>query len=237
MAVSKKVGIVACSYEGAALCYRDLCFRALVEHGTHPEIALHTAPWDHYVQALDRHDWGAVAELMLGSARKLATAGADFLICPDNTIHRALPLIRHLLPCPWLPIADVVALEAHQRGYRTVGILGTRWLAESEVYPDALARHQIQYVRPEMADRIEVSRIIMEELVYGESETTSIAMLQSVIHELRESGADSVVLGCTELPLVLDEETSELPILDSTRLLADAAVRFAFGAQAEFSFL
>lgn len=229
MSFENSIGIVACSYEGAALCYREICFRATVEAGTHPEISIHSHPFQTYVEVIERDDWSAVGELMLKSAEKLAQIGADFLICPDNTIHRALPLVRDRMPLPWLDIAEVVAKEAKLRDHRRVGILGTRWLSASDVYPSALAAHGIEFVRPELADRLEVSRIIMEELVLGLFEPTSLAMLQSVILELKDAGADAVVLGCTELPLVLADENSALPTLDSTRLLADAAVRCATG--------
>jgi aspartate racemase len=157
---------------------------------------------------------------MLESAKALARAGADFLICPDNTIHQALPYIEAASPLPWLHIAHAVGAETSQRGLVRPGLMGTRWLVESAVYP-------AEYIRPSPADRAETNRIIMEELVRGVFRPESVASLQAIITRFRETGCDSVVLGCTELPLVLEEENSPLPALDSTRILARAALQRA----------
>jgi aspartate racemase len=229
MSGSGAIGIVACSAEGAALCYRTLVHEgeALLGPHAHPEIALHSISFADYVRCLDAGDWAGVGELMLASAHKLARMGCDFLICPDNTCHIALPHLLPRSPLPWLSIAEVVADEAARRGLRRIGILGTRWLVESEVYPSALATRGLAAVRPGPAERIEVGRIIMDELVRGVFADESVAKLQAVIHGLQGAGCDAVVLGCTELPLVLSDANSPLPTLDSTRLLARAALRRA----------
>ncbi len=228
------VGIVGCSAEGAALCYRTLCAEApaLLGPHAHPEITMHTPSLAAYVRCLEAHDIAGVGELMLASARVLAGAGAAFLICPDNTIHQALPAIRARSPLPWLHIAEVVAQEAAGRGYGRVGLLGTHWLVASAVYPDALAACGIACVRPPPAHCARIGRIIMGELVAGAFREASVAYLQAAIASLAAAGCDAVVLGCTELPLVLDDGNSPLPTLDSTRLLARAALRRAVAAQA-----
>ena len=122
------IGIVACSAEGAALCYRTICVEGadLLGPHAHPEVSMHTPSLAEYVRCLEREDWQGVGELMLASAHKLARIGADFLICPDNTIHQALPLITSRSPLPWLHIADAVADHAADRGFRRLGLLGTR---------------------------------------------------------------------------------------------------------------
>lgn len=225
------IGIVACSAEGAALCYRTLCSEGahwLGPHG-HPEVSLHGHSLADYVRCLEAGDRGGLAELMLSSAHKLARAGADFLICPDNTIHQALPDVLPRSPLPWLSIAEVVAAEAAGRGYRRLGLTGTRWLVDSEVYPDALARAGLACVRPEPGERDAIARIIMDELVPGRIEADSVRVFQRVIEGLRERGCDAVVLGCTEIPLIIGDANSALPTLDSTRLLARAALRRALG--------
>jgi len=168
-----------------------------------------------------------MGELMLHSARKLAAQGADFLICPDNTIHQALPFIAERSPLPWLHIAEVVAERALERGSRRLGLTGTRWLVESEVYPEKLGARGLGYMRPAPEEREEINRIIMEELVNGVFKPASVAYFQQVIERLRLSGCDAVVLGCTEIPLILNDANSSLPTLDSTRLLARAALRRA----------
>lgn len=225
----RHIGIVACSAEGAALCYRTICTEgaALLGPHAHPEVSMHTFPLADYVACLDRGDWHGVGELMLASAEKLASVGAELLICPDNTIHAALPHIASRLPRPWLHIADAVAAEAVARGHRRLGLTGTRWLVESEVYPQALARHGLEWRRPDPDDREALGRIIMEELVYGVFAPESVARFRDAIARLQAQGCDAVVLGCTEIPLIVDDSNSPLPILDSTRLLARAALRWA----------
>jgi aspartate racemase len=223
------IGIVACSAEGAALCYRTICTEGPSLLGTHahPEVSMYTHSLADYVACLDRDDWTGVGELMLVSAGKLAAIGADFLICPDNTIHQALPLIEQRSPLPWLHIAEVVAADAVARGFRRLGLTGTRWLVDSEVYPEKLAAHALEYVRPTPTERDDIDRIIMDELVRGVFKPASVARMQQVIARMRDAGCDAVVLGCTEIPLVIDDANSPLPTLDSTRLLARAALRRA----------
>jgi len=225
------IGIVACSAEGAALCYRTICVegaRLLGAHN-HPEVSMHTHSLAEYVKCLDRGDWQGVGDLMLSSAKKLALAGADFLICPDNTIHQAMPFVAPRSPLPWLHIAEVVATEAAARGFQRLGLTGTRWLVDSEVYPEKLSARGIEYVRPTLAERDEISRIIMDELVYGVFKPGAVTYFQRVIERLKGEGCDAVVLGCTEIPLIMNDTNSPLPTLDSTRLLARAALRRATG--------
>jgi aspartate racemase len=227
--MSQHIGIVACSAEGAALCYRTICVegaRLLGPHA-HPEISMHTHSLSEYVSRLESSDWQGVAELMLSSANKLAKIGADFLICPDNTIHRALPYVEPRSPLPWLHIAEVVATSAIECGFRRVGLIGTRWLIDSEVYPEKLAARGLDYIRPSSAERDEINRIIMEELVYGICNPEAVAFHQRVIRRMKDGGCDAVVLGCTETPLIINDANSPLPTLDSTRLLARAALHRA----------
>jgi aspartate racemase len=225
----RHVGIVACSAEGAALCYRTVCVEGATLLGphAHPQVSMHTHPLAEYMQRIARDDWRGVGELMLSSADKLAKCGADFLICPDNTIHRSFAYVQARSSLPWLHIADAVAAEAMARGFRRLGLTGTRYLVESEVYPQKLAALGLAYVRPERADCEEIHRIIMEELVYGVCTPAALACFNRVIGGLKASGCDAVVLGCTEIPLHINDSNSALPTLDSTRLLARAALRLA----------
>jgi aspartate racemase len=223
------IGIVACSAEGAALCYKTICVEGapLLGPHAHPEVSMHTPSLADYVACLDRSDQQGVADLMLASAEKLARIGADFLICPDNTIHEALPLVLPRSPLPWLHIAEVVAAEAVARGFRRLGITGTRWLVDSKVYPEALAARGLGYLRPTAAERDETNRIIMEELVYDKFRPDSVTYFQRVLARMKDEGCDAVILGCTEIPLIISDANSPLPALDSTRLLARAALRRA----------
>jgi aspartate racemase len=223
------IGIVACSAEGAALCYKTICAEGakLLGPHAHPEVSMHTPSLADYVACLERNDWRRVADLMLASAEKLAKIDADFLICPDNTIHQAMPLVAPCSPLPWLHIAEVVAAEAAARGFRRLGITGTRWLVESEVYPEKLAARNIDFLRPSAEERAECNRIIMDELVYGAFKPDSVAYFQRVMARMKHEGCDAVVLGCTEIPLIVSDANAPLPTLDSTRLLARAALRRA----------
>jgi len=220
------IGIVACSTEGAALCYRTISLEGGQRLGRHdhPEVSLHSFSLAQYMKSVDAGDWAGVAELMLASADKLARAGADFLICPDNTIHQAFDLVEHRSPRPWLHIAREVAAEAKRRGYKRLGVLGTRYLMEGPVYPEALKAAGIEYRIPSAVERERINQIIFDELVNGQFLPRSLAYHVEVIRELKEEGCDAVVLGCTEIPLLVTPESSPLPTLDSTRLLARAAV-------------
>ena len=220
------IGIVACSTEGAALCYRTISLEGTQRLGphNHPEVSLHSFPLAHYMKSIDANDWAGVAELMLASAEKLAKAGADFLICPDNTIHQAFDLVEHRSPRPWLHIAREVAAEAKRRGYRRLAVLGTRYLMEGPVYREALQAAGIEHRAPGPEQRERINQIIFEELVNGQILPRSLAYYVEVIRALKDEGCDAVVLGCTEIPLLVTPEASPLPTLDSTRLLARAAV-------------
>jgi aspartate racemase len=227
--LTQHIGIVACSAEGAALCYRTICAAgaALLGAHSHPEVSMHTPPFAEYVKFLSRDDWRGVGELMLASADKLASIGATFLICPDNTIHNALPFVEPRSPLPWLHIADVVTVHAAQRGFRRVGLTGTRWLVDSDVYPEKLSARRIEFLRPTAEERAEINRIIMDELVYGIFRPEAVEYFQRVITRMQKEGCDAVVLGCTEIPLIINDANSPLPTLDSTRLLARAALERA----------
>jgi aspartate racemase len=227
--MTQHVGIVACSAEGAALCYRTVCVEGskLLGPHAHPEVSMHTHSFADYVKCIDQDDWEGVGELMLVSAEKLAKVGADFLICPDNTIHQALPFVLPRSPLPWLHIAEVVADRAVELGFRRLGLTGTRWLVGSEVYPEKLKARGLEYVRPDADEREEISRIIMDELVYSVFKPEAVTYIQGVIERMRDEGCDAVVLGCTELPLIMNDSNSALPTLDSTRLLSRAALRRA----------
>ena len=227
--MTEHIGIVACSAEGAALCYRTICIEGAQVLGPHdhPEVSMHTHSLGKYMKHVDRDDWRAVGELMLSSAQKLASIGADFLICPDNTIHQGLPFIAERLPRPWLHIAEVVAAHAKTRGYRRLALTGTRYLVESDVYPGALSAAGVDFVRPEKDEREEINRIIFDELVYGVFKPEAVGYFQRVITRLKDEGCDAVILGCTEIPLIMNDANSPLPTLDSTRLLARAALHRA----------
>jgi aspartate racemase len=223
------IGIVACSAEGAALCYRTICLEGseLLGKHNHPEVSMHTHPLAAYMERIHANDWVGVAELMMSSAEKLARAGADFLICPDNTVHQAFDLVEHRSPRPWLHIAAEVANQAKRCHLKRLGVLGTRYLMEGPVYPGKLTAAGLEHRIPTAPQRERINQIIFDELVNAEFEPHSLAYFQEVIRSLADEGCDAVVLGCTEIPLLVSPDASVLPTLDSTRLLARAALRKA----------
>jgi len=225
--VPDHIGIVGVSAEGAALCYRTICLEGEHYLGSydHPEVSMHTYSLGEYMKRIERDDWTAVADLMLSSAHKLAKAGAQFLICPDNTVHQAFADVEPRSPLPWIHIADVIADEAVARQFRMLGITGTKYLVASDVYPERLTQRGVDYVRPQTDEREEINRIIFGELAYGVTKSDAVVYFQRVITRMKDTGCDAVVLGCTEIPLLMNDANSPLPTLDSTRLLARAALR------------
>lgn len=224
--MTKHIGIVAVSYEGAALCYQTICSEAEVVMGEyrHPEITLHCFPLADYVTFASKSDWEGVAGLLLKSAEKVARAGADFAICPANTPHEAFELMRPRSPIPWLHIVEVVADVAAKQGWSKLGILGTKFLMEGKVYPKVLSNHGMEAVIPEVQERERINTFIFKELVKGTLESSTKEYFRSMVTELGNSGCDGVVMACTEIPLILRQEDVEVPLLDSTRLLAKAAL-------------
>lgn len=228
---AKTVGIAACSGPGAALCYETITTESqeLLGPHHHPEIILHAFSFGAHVRLLEEGDWPGIGTLMGQSADKLANSGAHFLICPDNTVHEALPhLPIGTTTLPWLHIAEAVAQEAHRRQFRKLAILGTRYLMEGPVYPEKLEPLSIASVTPNAEERAEINDIIFDHLTFGRIREEDLTRLQQIINRLQSSEqCDAVVLGCTELPLILNDENSPLPTLDSTRILARAAIHAA----------
>lgn len=221
------IGIVAGTAEGAALCYRTLCQEAEGVMGRrydHPEVTLHSLSLHRYLDAIDRDDWAAVAALMATSAAKLAQVGADVIICPNNTLHKALSLVKP--PVPWVHIARPVVREIEASRWHRVAVLGTRTVMEGDIYAQRLRQANIDVTIPKIQDRIRIQHIIRSELVAGLFTDESRQFLLSVISQMADEGAEAVILGCTELPLLLSEHRGTVPLLDSTRMLARAALSY-----------
>ena len=231
----KHIGIVAVSAEGAALCYRTICLEgaAMLDRHEHPEVSLHGFSLRNYQRLIDEDRWDLVGEMMLESAARVVQAGAQLLICPDNTVHQGLDLVRERSPAPWIHIAEEVSNEARRRGFKRLAILGTRFLMEGRVYQSKLAPACIGYRVPNTEQRTRINQIIYDELVYARFIPESRAYFQNVIRELGDNGCDAVALACTEIPLLISPADSPLPILDSTRILARAALSEATAAENE----
>jgi len=227
--MAKHIGIVACSYEGAALCYRTICNEgsSIMGEHSHPEISMHNHSLGEYMKFIDSGDWRGVADIMISSSEKLHNAGADFLISPDNTINEAYEFVTERSPLPWLHIGEEVAKAAAEKQYRKLLVLGTRFLMEGPVYPDVLKKRQIDYMVPSADQREKINEIIFRELVYGVVKNDSMKFFLSIVNEYRMLGCDAVILGCTEIPLIVLPEESSVPVLDSTRILARSALKYA----------
>lgn len=226
ISMTQHIGIVASSAEGAALCYRTICLEApgLMGEHNHPEITMNSFPLAEHMRHIRAGDWKGLGEALAASAEKVAQAGADFAICPDNTCHQAFEFLIPRSPIPWIHIVEPVAEEARRRGYACLGIMGTKYLMEGPVYPETLRRFRIERKIPGEADRTRINEIIFKELVNGVFKESSRQYLNEVTGKLKAEGCDAVVLGCTELPLIVQPDDSPLPTLDSTRLLARAAL-------------
>jgi aspartate racemase len=220
------IGLLAHSADGAALCFLEMVRDASRRLGAHqhPEITLSILPMGPSLAYYERNDLPAVRDYLARTAHRLADAGCDFFVCPDNTAHIALELPGEPLPLPGLHIAEIVAGQAQTDGYRCVGLLGTRWTMEGAVYPAAFVRHGIEQRTPGSADRALVDDVIFGELTQGRLEEASRASYLRIIGDLKAAGCDAVALSCTEIPLLVTPDVSPLPTLDSTRLLARAAV-------------
>lgn len=221
------IGIIAGTVEGAALCYRTLCLEAETVLGpgsVHPEVTLHSMPLHFYLEAIDRDDWRRVAALMSHSASKLAQVGADVIVCPNNTLHAAVDFVES--PIPWLHIAQPVIEQVIAHRWHRVGILGTQTIMEGSVYGEKLRHFNIGAMTPQKDDRLRIQHIIRKELVAGLFTSQSRAFLQKIIADTAHKGAEAVILACTELPLLMTDYQTAVPLLDSTRLLARAALRY-----------
>ena len=227
----RHIGILAHSADGAALCFLEMVREACRRLGPHqhPEITLSILPMGPTLEHYERNELQAVSAHLARTARRLADAGCDFFVCPDNTAHLALELPGEPLPLPGLHIAEIVAERARAEGYARVGLLGTKWTMEGPVYPAAFVRRGIDLRTPGAPDRMLVDEVIFGELCQGRLLDSSRAEYVRVIEGMKREGCDAVALSCTEIPLLITPEVSPLPTLDSTRLLARAAVTVALG--------
>jgi len=227
----KHIGILSHSFEGATLCYHTVCLEGVRRLGPHkhPEVTLTGVAMHHMLDAWERGDNAELRAMFMADARKLAAAGADFFVCPDNTAHIALESPGEPFPIPCLNIAEVVADQAARDGRRKIGILGTKYTMTGPVYPGALGRRGLEWAVPSQEDRQLVNAIIFDELCLGVFTDESRSAYVRIIDQLTGQGCDAVALVCTEIPLLVAADDSPLPVLDSTRLLARAAVDVAIG--------
>ena len=227
--MTRHIGIVATSGDGPVLCYQTICEEGseLLGRYRHPVVTMQTIPLADYLRHANAGQWQEVGELLLSSAEALARAGAELLVCPVNTLHNGIDLVRERAPLPWLHIAEEVANVAVERGYRRLLVLGTRFLMDGPVYASKLGERGIENEVPDDSERDRLDRAILDELVVGRFEDATRDFVAGVIDDGRKRGCDAAVLACTELPLLIDDAHSPLPTLDTTRILARATLREA----------
>ncbi len=228
----RHLGILAHSVEGAALCLRAFCRHGSARLGPyhHPDVTLDCIAFGTSMPAWEARDFPTVRATLATSVARLAGAGADFFVCPDNTAHLALELPDPPLALPGLHIVDVLAAQAHRDGRGRVGVLGTKYTMDSDLYPRTLARYGIEAAVPDDDDRRIVNDVIFDELVEGVFTDRARSTYTQIVEKLRGRGCDAVALACTEISLLIDAESAPLPVLDSTRLLAAAAFDVAVGS-------
>lgn len=225
--MTKHIGIIACSYEGAALCYHIICREATKLTGFfyYPEITMHTQIPKKYDDFIDQDNWEGVADLMVDSVNKISSCGADFAICPDNTAHRVFKKLKERSPIPLISIVEAVGNEINRLGVSTVGLLGTKYTMEGTFYLETLKKMGIAVLVPNKGDQKIISDIIYSELIFGILNDSSRQKYIKVIENLKEMGCEGVILGCTEIPMLISQKNSPLLVFDSTRLLAMEALK------------
>lgn len=227
--IGKKIGICAHSYEGGSLCFLTTCREGakLLGPHMHPNIILSAIPMGLSMSGWESDNYSEIAKHLSNGVNQIAKGGANFFICPDNTSHIVLEQIIDKLPIPGLHIADVVCQEIIANGWRKIGILGTNWTMTGSVYANALSARNLITIIPNELDRAHIDKAIFKELCQGIFEQETIGLFQKVIDALKQQEAECVILGCTEIPLIINSDNSSLPTLDTTRLLAKYAVKFA----------
>ena len=230
----KHIGIAAITAVGAALVYKQICLRAMQRTGSyrHPEISLHSFSFSEHLQPDEAHRREQWAELMTQSALKLHGAGADFMICPSNSPHDVYDAVAPSLPLPWLHIVSAACGQARSMRVTRALLLGTHFTLESRMYDEPFSRDGIEIVRPSGQETAQVHQCITRELIHDRASHTAKAFFAELIEKYARRDVDAVILGCTELPLVIDTQRCRLPVIDTTAALADAAVAHALDAGA-----
>lgn len=224
--MTKHIGIVAVSPEGAALCYRQIFRQAahLLQPNQHPKVTLHNEPLVKYIEAVRAQDWHAVGDLLRRSAQFLANCGADFCLSPDNAIQHGVQLAEAGSPIPWLTMPDLVAQAVEHDKRRVVGLIGTKMVTTASTYQTHLGLKGCQVIAPDSEEVDELDRIIFSELVYGEIKPRSLYLVHRIIERLAAHGCEAIILASSEAPLVVTPENCPVPLYDAADILARGAI-------------
>jgi aspartate racemase len=193
----------------------------------YPEVVIYSVSFQPYVDWPQQERWDLVAQGLSEAAQKLEAAGTDFIVIATNTMHLVFDQVQASVNVPMLSLLDVVAEAILARGMKTVGLLGTKFTMEKTFYQDALALKGISVLVPDADDHEYVNTVIYDELVAGQIRDESRAGFVAIIKKLAERGAEGVILGCTEIPLLVSEEDAGMPLFDTTVIHAEAALTYA----------
>jgi len=230
----KLIGLIGgMSWESSAIYYRLINEEVRARlGGSHAANCLMISPDFAEIEALQHQGkWQELADKMVILAQKLEIGGAGFILLCSNTMHRFAPEITANIHIDFLHIADPTAQAIKQAGLQKIGLLGTRFTMEQDFYKSRLEnQHGLQVLVPEEVDRAQIHRIIYDELVRGQVKSSSRLIYRTVIEQLVNKGAQAIILGCTEIMLLVGSQDSSVPIFDTTTLHAQAAVAKALGA-------
>jgi aspartate racemase len=231
----KRIGILGGMSPESTVAYYQYITRAYTErfgdYG-YPEILIYSVSFQPYVDWPNEDRWDLVAEGLGEAAQKLEAAGAGLIIIATNTMHKVFEQVQAAVNTPVLSLLDAVAGAILDRGMETVGLLGTRFTMEEPFYRGALARKGITVLVPDAGGRECVNRVIYNELVAGELRDESRQAFVAIIGQLAEQGAQGIILGCTEIPLLVSEADVGLELFDTTAIHAEAALRYAIESHA-----
>lgn len=228
----KTIGILGGMSPESTVAYYEYITRTYTrrfgDYG-YPEILIYSMSFQTYVDWPEEDRWDLVAEGLSQAAQTLEMAGADFILIATNTMHIVFDEVEASVDVPMLSLLDVVGNAVRRRGLQTVGLLGTAFTMEKTFYHDALMQKGITVLVPNVEQRKLVNDIIYDELVVGKILDTSRETFVRIIDELAQRRAQGVILGCTEIPLLVSEKEIEVPLFDTTTIHADAALQLAIG--------
>jgi aspartate racemase len=228
----KRIGILGGMSPESTVEYYQYITRAYTErfgdYG-YPEVIIYSVSFQPYVDWPQQDRWDLVAQGLSEAAQRLEAAGADFIVIATNTMHLVFDQVQASVSVPMLSLLDAVGDAILARGMKTVGLLGTKFAMVKGFYQDALARKDITVLVPDEEGREYVNTVIYDELVAGQIHDESRAGFVAIINELAERGAEGVILGCTEIPLLVGEEDAGMPLFDTAVIHAEAALNYALG--------
>ncbi|WP_400245388.1 aspartate/glutamate racemase family protein [Niallia sp. JL1B1071] len=230
----KTIGLIGgLSWESTADYYRYInTFVKEQMRGLHSaKCLLYSFDFEEIVALQKAGHWEKATELMVNAAKTLEAGGADLLLICTNTMHKMAKEVQASVSIPLLHIAEVTGNEAKEAGLKKVGLLGTMFTMEHSFYKEALLHQGIETIVPEKEDRKAVHRIIFDELCKGIILPESKEIYMGIMEKLLANGAEGIILGCTEIPLLIKQEDSAIPLFDTTFLHAKAAVSYALGKE------